>query len=65
MNNTQKVNIRLLNAKYINKIIKGDMATIAIPVMPEFMKEYILSKNRRKSSNTLPPFSPAYWDSLL
>ena len=41
------------------------MATIAIPVIPELMKEIILSKKRRKSSNTLPPFSPAYWDSLL
>ena len=65
MNNTQKVNIRLLNAKYTNTMIRGDMAIAAIPVMPELMKEYILSKNRRKSNNTLPPFSPAYWDSLL
>ena len=65
INRTQNVSILYEYARYMNRIIKGSMVTIAIPVIPEFMNEYILSKNRRKSSNTLPPFSPAYWDSLL
>jgi hypothetical protein len=53
------------NAKYTKIMDKGIAIIIAIPVIPEFLKEYKLSKNRRKSNNTLPPFSWAYSENLF
>ncbi len=32
----------------------------ASPLIPELQNEYRLSKNRRKSNKTLPPFSREY-----
>ncbi len=43
----------------------GIKTTIAIPLIPELTNEYKLSKNRRKSNKTLPPFSWVYSDSLF
>ena len=65
MNNVQNANILLPKAKYTSMIENGAANIIAIPFIPEVLNVYRLSKNRRKSSNTLPPFSWAYSDILL
>jgi len=65
MNKVQNVNILYLKATYTNRTEKGKAVTIAIPLMPEFLSEYKLSKNKRKSNITLPPFSLAYPDILF
>jgi hypothetical protein len=43
----------------------GTASIIAIPLIPEFLNEYKLSKNRRKSKITLPPFSWVYSENLF
>jgi hypothetical protein len=43
----------------------GIASIMAIPLTPEFLNEYKLSKKRRKRIITLPPFSWAYSDILL
>ena len=65
INKNQKANIRNLKIKYTNIIPMGKAKYIAIPFIPEFFNEYRLSKNRRKSNKTLPPFSPAYSEILF
>jgi ABC-type hemin transport system substrate-binding protein len=54
---SQNVNILHLNAAYTKSIIRGDIQMIAKVVNPLDTSWYIASKNRRKSSRTLPPFS--------
>ena len=65
MKRVQKENILKLNAKYTAIIDTGMANIIAMPLMPEFLNEYKLSKNRRKSIITLPPFSCTYSDILF
>ena len=51
--------------KYINKTMKGMMQTIAKAGKPAVTNWYIAKKNRRKSNNTLPPFSREYATTLF
>ena len=44
----------------MNKTTIGRMHTIANVGKPELTNSYSASKNRRKSNNTLPPFSLEY-----
>ena len=57
MKSVQNANILKLNAIYMITIDIGTANIIAMPFIPEFLNEYKLSKNRRKSTMTLPPFS--------
>ena len=61
----QKKNNFHLNAMYITRIIAGDKHTIEKAFNPVFVSSYNESKNRRKRTITLPPFSREYVAILL
>ena len=56
----QNVNILQRNAVYIYSIANGNKHIIMKLEIPAVANRYNASKNRRKSNNTLPPFSREY-----
>ena len=56
----QNANILYLNFKYPNNTKKGSMQMMAKAGKLAVTNWYIAKKNKRKSNNTLPPFSREY-----
>ena len=50
--------MRYLNTTIVNKRIIGTEQIIANEEKPALINDIIAKENRRRSSNTLPPFSP-------
>ena len=57
---SQKANMPHLNIKYPINMTKGTMHMMAKVENPAVTNWYMAKKNRRKSINTLPPFSREY-----
>ena len=57
--------MRYLNTTIVNKRIIGTEQIIANEEKPALINDIMAKENRRRSSNTLPPFSPVKFASIL